>query len=155
MSLGPGPGVGVGEATLSHTSSGKSISCTHILELTKCLFSARSIYPVIASALQNGLEYLKKKCLKGMSRVDRTVLIKFPSSRYFPKVLKPGCRLILFLLLLIFWLSSVLLREDPDSMESRLIVSSPRSWLNSPIRTNLTRAIELLLSNSLYSVIPL
>jgi hypothetical protein len=48
------------EGTLSLTDySGKPTSSTHSLQPTKCLFSARSICPMTASALQSGLEYLK------------------------------------------------------------------------------------------------
>lgn len=42
---------------------------SHILFLTRCLFSARSVCPVMASALQNGLGCLQQTCCRGMGRV--------------------------------------------------------------------------------------
>ena len=94
----------------------------HIEYVTKWLFSARSICPMMSSTPQNGPECLKQRCLKGMGRVGGTVLIKFPSPSYFPTVLKPKHGLISFFLLLICLLSGVLLRENPDSVETRSVV---------------------------------
>lgn len=93
-----------------------------------------------------------------MGRVDGMVLIKFPSPCYFPRALKPRHELILFLLLLILLLSDILLRENPDSVETKLIVglistSLPGLSHHCPIWANITRAIQLFLSNLLCSII--
>lgn len=62
---------------------------SHIFYSTDCPFSAGSICPTVASALQDGLEYVKPRCSKWSDRVDGT-LIKFPVPSYFPKTLDPG-----------------------------------------------------------------
>lgn len=107
------------------------------------------------STLQNGLEYLKQRSLKGMGRVDGIVLIKFPSPHYFPKALKLGPGLILFLLLLIFFCSAVSCLERIPTRRRQVssLVLFPPHWLACPIWANITRAIELLLSNFLCCVV--